>query len=150
MLECISMPLIWLLLLIAFIVLEALTAQMVSLWFIIGAAAALISSLLHAQLWLQVVLFVGISVLVLVTLRPILIKKFGSQKVATNADMVLGKTAVVISDIDNVTGKGRVAVNGLDWAAVSDSGKRIKTGTEVTVQSLSGVTLTVKPLKEKD
>ena len=137
---------IWLAVLVGFILLEALTVQLVSLWFILGAAAAFVVSLLRLPFPGQLGLFLAVSVLTLVVLRPLLAKKVTPKKVPTNADMSIGKIAVVRVPIDNDLEQGRVYVDGLEWAARSKSGEPIEKDTKVLVEAIDGVKLIVKPL----
>lgn len=137
---------LWLAVLVAFILLEALTVQLVSLWFILGAVAAFISSLLRLPFPGQLGLFLAVSVLTLAVLRPILAKKVTPKKVATNADMSIGKTAVVRVSIDNDAEQGRVYVDGLEWAARSHNGDPIEKDAKVRIEAIDGVKLIVRPL----
>lgn len=126
-------------------VVEAGTAALVSLWFVGGALAALIATLFGAALWLQVVLFFGVSILLFCLLRPVLHK---SRSVATNADSNLGKTAVVTQDIDNLAGTGQVKISGVVWTARSAEEEPIAAGSLVTIQSIDGVKVIVKQVEK--
>lgn len=126
-------------------VVEAGTTALVSLWFVGGALAALIATLAGAQLWLQVVLFFGVSLLLFLLLRPVLRR---SRRVATNADSNLGRTAVVTEAIDNVAGTGQVKIGGVAWTARSVDGAPIAAGSLVTIQSIDGVKVIVAQQKE--
>ncbi len=140
---------IWLIALVAFIILEAATVQMVAIWFIAGSVAAFIASLLGVNLTWQVIIFIAVSALSLLLLRPIAKKKLEPKIVATNADMVIGKTAVVIESIDNDEDKGRARVSGVDWTARSYYKTKIKKDTKVTVVAIDGVKLIVVPENEE-
>ena len=138
----------WLIILVGFILLEALTAQLVSLWFIVGSAVAFFSSLVGLPIVWQVVLFIGVSILSLFIIRPMVKDKIAPRTVPTNADMAIGKIAVVAEDIDNELGKGRATLDGLTWTARSFDGSIIKKGTRVRVYSIDGVKLIVENIKE--
>ena len=85
-----TMLILWIALLIAFIVVEAATVQLVTIWFAVGAAAALISELCSAPVWLQWVIFAAVSLVALAVTRP-LVKKFSKKRVQpTNADRYIG------------------------------------------------------------
>ncbi len=134
----------WIVMLVAFVVIEASTAQLLTIWFAVGSLAALISQMLGADIWLQWLIFVAVSAIVVAATRP-LVKKYARPKVQpTNADRCIGQTAVVTEDIDNVAGKGAVKVNGIEWSARSESGKTIKTNETVTVAKIDGVKLIVR------
>ncbi len=134
----------WIVMLVAFIVIEALTAQLVTIWFAVGSVAALVSQMLGAKVWLQWLIFVVVSAIVIVATRP-LVKKLTKQKAQpTNADRYIGQTAVVTERIDNISGKGAVRVNGIEWSARSESGEIIEENLTVTVTRIDGVKLIVK------
>lgn len=112
---------IWLGAVVAFGVLEAATAALVSIWFVGGAAVALLASFLGAALWLQIALFLAVSVGILAAVRP-LMKRANAKTVPTNLDRVIGCTARVTEEIDNEAGTGAVYVEGKTWTARSSDG----------------------------
>lgn len=134
----------WIVALVAFVVIEAITAQLVTIWFAVGSVAALIAEMLGAQVWLQWTIFVAVSAIVLVATRPF-VKKLTKQKVQpTNADRCIGETAVVTERIDNISGKGAVKVNGIEWSARTQSGNTVEPGNTVKVIKIDGVKLIVE------
>lgn len=135
---------LWGALIILFGFFEAVTAQLVSIWFVIGAIAALIAALLGATVPVQVIVFVAVSIIALLITRPIVKKYINPRKERTNADKVIGQDAVVIDDIDNVDGTGQVKVDGKVWSARSVDGAAIPAGSEVLVEKIEGVKLIVK------
>lgn len=135
----------WLVLLIVAIVVEVLTMGLTSIWFAGGALAAILAAILHAPVWLQVVLFFLVSLLLLFFTRPIAVKYFNKDRVKTNVESMVGRQAVVISEIDNIQGIGQVTLSGQEWSARSvDDRVRIPAGSIVNVVSISGVKLIVK------
>lgn len=139
-----SMLIFWVVMLVILIVVEAVTAQMVTIWFAAGAGAALVSEILGAEVWLQWIIFVAVSAITLIATRP-LVKKLTQTKVQpTNADRCIGQTAVVVEDIDNVDGKGLVQVGGITWTARSSDGTVFRKNEQVTVEKIDGVKLIVK------
>ena len=137
----------WLVLMIGFLIMEASTVALVSLWFAFGALSAMIASLLDAELWLQAVLFIGVSALLLASLRQIL-KKFVTPKmVATNADSVIGTVGIVTEEINNIHAKGKIKLAGMEWSARSTSGEIIPAESKVQVDRISGVKVYVTPVK---
>ena len=137
------MWIIWLVLLVASIILEAVSFQLFSIWFALGAMAALIASLLGAGLPLQLVIFVVITGVSLVATRP-LAKKLNSRHTATNADRYVGQPGVVIERIDNVKGTGQVKVMGQVWTARTKDNSEIAKGAHVRTVALEGVKLFVE------
>jgi membrane protein implicated in regulation of membrane protease activity len=135
---------IWVVALILFSVIEAVTVQLVSIWFAAGALAALIADLLGAGVTVQFVVFLAVSIICFIVTRP-LVKKFSTSKIqSTNADRCIGETAVVVEEIDNVNAKGQVKVNGNIWTARSETDEVIAEGEKVTVLKIEGVKLIVK------
>ena len=141
----VNMALVWLVAMVALLVFEAAVPGLVSIWFAIGALAALLSALLNAPLWLQIFWFIFVSFAALWFTRP-LVKKYVNGRVQpTNADVVIGKDAVVFEAIDNVRGTGAVSVDGKQWSARSDAADVcIEAGKVVTVLRIEGVKLIVE------
>ena len=138
---------LWLGLLIAFLVVEASTVTLISLWFAGGALAALIAALLHAPLWLQIVVFFVVSAALLACLRPIVRKHFTPKLTKTNLDAVIGSEGYVIADIDNLSATGTVKLGAMEWTARSVTGEKISTGTLVKVEKIEGVKAFVTPVE---
>ena len=136
---------LWSVLAVGFLVLEGCTVAMVSLWFAIGAAAALVLSLLGAALWLQLLAFLAVSGVLLALLRPMMRKYVKSTK--TNVDSVPGTEGLVTEDIDNVAYQGQVKLGAMTWTARSTSGASIRAGTRVRVDRVEGVKVFVSPVK---
>ena len=140
-----STIILWGALCVGFLVLEGCTVAMVSLWFAIGAAAALVLSLLGAALWLQLLAFLAVSGVLLALLRPMMRKYVKSTK--TNVDSVPGTEGLVTEDIDNVAYQGQVKLGAMTWTARSTSGASIRAGTRVRVDRVEGVKVFVSPVK---
>ena len=139
------MYVLWIILAAMFLALEFGTVALISLWFVVGALAAMAADLLGAALWLQVLIFALISLGMLLLLRPFLRKFVEPHKVSTNVDAVVGKEAVVLEAIDNLAGTGAIKLEGKVWTARSVSGDRIPAGMVVNVQSVEGVKAMVVP-----
>lgn len=140
-----EMTLFWLIAMIALFVIEAATVNLVTLWFAFGALGALITSLLHGQLWLQVVVFIAVTVITLIPTRKLAKKYFSkSHHQATNSDMVIGKDCTVTEEINNLLATGAVKCLGKEWSARSESGEKIAVGETVTAIAIEGVKLIVR------
>ncbi|MBE7002368.1 MAG: NfeD family protein [Ruminococcaceae bacterium] len=139
----------WFALLIVFIGAEAATVNMVSAWFAAGALAALVTALLGGQLWLQITVFLVVSAVCLVLLRPIAKKYFTPKLTRTNVDALAGKTCLCVTDIDNLTGAGQVRLGDVEWSARSTTGEAIPAGTEVKIDRVEGVKVYVTPVTVK-
>ncbi len=138
------MEIMWLAACIIFFAVEAATPALVSIWFGFGALASLIVTALGGQLWLQIAVFLAVSGVALVATRPLAKKYLDKKHEATNSDMVIGKTAVVTEEIDNLAAKGAVNCMGKEWSARTEAQQKIPEGTEVTVLKIEGVKLIVK------
>ena len=135
---------LWLAVLVFFIMVEAGTVTVVSIWFAGGALAAIIASLLGAPFWLELVLFIGVSGVLLAALRPV-VKKYLNPKITkTNIDSVIGAQGIVCERIDNIHSCGRVKLGAMEWAARSVSGETIEEGTQIVVERIEGVKVFVK------
>ena len=135
---------IWIGAIVLFGILEAATAGLTSIWFVCGAVAGLLGAVCGGALWLQITLFLVVSVASLIATRP-LVKRFSQgTAVATNADRVLGGTARVTEAIDNTVPCGAVYIDGKTWSARSENGTVIPQGVLVTVCRMEGVKLFVE------
>ena len=135
---------IWLVLLLLFAGAEAASVGLTSVWFAAGALCALIAALLGAPLWVQIVLFLVVSALCLLAVRPLAKRHLNSKVEATNADRVIGEQAQVTEDIDNISGKGAVVIRGIAWTARSEDGSPLPAGTLVKVLRIEGVKVFVE------
>ncbi len=135
----------WLAVLILAIIIEAISLGLTSIWFAGGALVALAAAILNAPLWLQIILFFAVSLLLLFFTRPIAVKYFNKERIRTNVESLVGRQAIVISEIDNLQGIGQVTVGGQEWSARSyEEDKKLSVGTVVNVVAVSGVKLIVK------
>ena len=137
------MTLMWLVALILFGIAEAATVGLVSIWFAVGTIPALIVSALGGPVWLQVLLFLAVSILMLATLIPI-VRRISAPRARTNADRHIGQTAIVTETIDNLAETGAVKLDGVIWSARSEDGDRIPTGSVITVKRITGVKVFVE------
>ena len=136
----------WLIALIVLLVGEAITIGLTFVWFAVGALGALIVSVLGGALWLQVVVFLALSGVTLALARPVFARFLKTSHAATNADRVIGQTAVVTEQIDNLSGTGQVNVAGQIWSARSAQDVVTPEGTEVRVLKISGVKVIVEAI----
>lgn len=144
-----TMTTFWLIVMVLFLAVEAVTVGLVCIWFAAGSLIALLAAMCGAQLWLQIVVFIIVSAATLYFTRP-LVKRYVNSKVEpTNADMVIGKECRVTETVDNIAGTGAVYVDGKTWTARSENDEVIQAGTLVTAKSIDGVKLIVAaPEKE--
>lgn len=136
----------WLILFIVLLVIEIITLGLTTIWFAGGALTAFVLSMLGVSPVLQWAVFCAASLILLFATRPWAVRYFNNQKKEkTNVDSLIGKTAVVTSEIRNLEGKGEVFVNGLTWTARTEEDSLvIKENTHVTVTAVQGVKLIVE------
>ena len=135
---------VWLILLVAFIVAEAATATLVSVWFCAGAAAALLLSAFVPNVLAQTAVFLVVSLVCLVLMRPLVRKKDAKAAVPTNADRNVGQTAQVIAAVEPAR-PGRARLSGVDWAARCDV--PLAEGQLAEVVAVEGTTLVLRPVE---
>ncbi len=140
---------LWLVLFIVFLLIEAFTLNLVTIWFAVGSLAALAMDLLGFPVTVQIVVMLAVSLLTF-ALFMLVIKprtSIGSRKpVPTNADRIIGKEGLVTETIDPIQGSGLIMVAGQAWSAVSEDGQSILIDSHVQVVALKGVKAVVKPL----
>ena len=138
---------IWLGVMVLFLILEASTVTMVSLWFAGGALAALLVSAIGGGFVWQIGAFIAVSAVLLALLRPLARKHFTPKLTRTNVDSVIGMEGYVTADIDNIAATGTVKLGAMEWTARSATGAKISTGTLVKVEKIEGVKAFVIPVE---
>lgn len=136
---------IWLILFVVLVVFEIATMGLTTIWFAAGALIAFFASLFHVTWWLQFIIFIVVSFIMLIFTRPFAIKYVNRHTTKTNIDSVIGQTGRVIAQIDNAQASGYVVINGLEWAARSADSRVIDIDTMVTVKAIEGVKVIVEP-----
>ena len=142
------MAIFWLVAAVFFLIVEAATPALVSIWFALGAFTALIPAFFGAQLWIQIILFLVVSAVALVATRPLAKKYLDKNHVPTNADMVIGMAGIVTEEIDNLGAHGAVSCQGKEWTARSLDGSIIKKDAKIKVHAIEGVKLIVSPAED--
>ena len=138
---------IWLILMVVFLIAEAATVTMTSLWFAAGALVALVVASLGGPLWLQIAAAVVVSAVMLACLRPIVRKHFTPKLTRTNVDAIIGSQGYVTADIDNMAATGTIKLGAMEWTARSADGSPIPQGTLVKVERIEGVKAFVIPVQ---
>lgn len=139
---------VWLALLVAFLIMEATTVQLICIWFAAGSLAAMVVSLLGGALWLQVLVFFTVSIVLLVLLWPLAKKHFKPKLTPTNADALVGRVCIVTEDIDPLEG-GRVKLGDVTWSARTDADVVISAGRQVKVLKIQGAKVIVEEVKKE-
>ena len=140
---------IWFGIMLVFLILEAACPiHLVSIWFSAGAFVAMIAAALHAEVWLQIVLFLSVSAVLLAALWPFTRKFLKPRLAKTNVDAIVGQRGHVTEDIHNVDATGQVKLGGMYWTARSVSGGEIPKGALVQVERIEGVKVLVSVVEE--
>ncbi len=138
----------WLIIIAVLILIEIITLGLTTIWFAGGALVAFVVSMFIDNLFIEIMVFLLVSIALLYFTRPLVVKYFNPKRVKTNYEGVIGKDALVTIRIDNIKAEGQVIVDGQEWSARSLEGNVIEVGTKVKVQSISGVKLMVTGVKK--
>lgn len=139
-----TMVFVWLVIAVVLGIFEAATVALVSIWFAIGAVAAMVPAYFNVPFWVQILVFILVSALCFVFTRPFFKKIIRVNKQPTNVDRLVGQEGVATDDIENIECRGKVFISGLTWSARSETGELIPQGAVVTVKKIEGATLVVK------
>ena len=145
-----EMTIAWLVLFIAFLVIEFATMALTTIWFAGGSLAAFAFYLMGFSIITQILVFAAVSILLLLLIRPAVRRYYQNNETKTNAESLIGQKAVVVSRIDNLEAEGKVMVNGMEWTAraLEEEGQ-IEKGTVVLIRKIEGVKLIVEPEERK-
>lgn len=135
---------IWLLGIIVLIILESVTYQLVSIWFAVGALGGLIASFFNADFYIQMAVFITVSFISILCLRPLSMKFLKPENVETNAQSLVGKEVLITSDVDNIKGLGEGKSDGKVWTVRSIDNSQIDKGEIAVIEKIEGVKLIVK------
>jgi len=134
----------WLIICLALVLFEIVTMGLTTIWFAAGALAAFIIALFSLPLWLQILVFVVVSLVTLVVTRQLAQKYINSKTTRTNVESMTGKVGKVEERIDNIEASGRVMIEGNSWLARSKNDEVIEEGVVVKVISVEGVKVIVE------
>ena len=143
-----SLAIIWLIVLVVCLVVEISTLGLTSIWFAGGALLALLIAMIAGPLWLQVLVFLVTSIVLLIFTRPIAAKYFNKNREKTNVNSKIGKQAIVTVTIDNLKGEGQIVTEGMEWTARSLDSTIIEEGSVVTIEKIEGIKAVVSIRKE--
>lgn len=142
-----SLTIVWLAIMVVCLLVEISTMGLTTLWFAGGALLAALVSMVGGPLWLQILVFLVASIVLLIFTRPIAMKYFNKNRIKTNVDSIIGKQAIVTEAIDNIKGKGQIVADGMEWTARSVGDVLIEEGSVVTIVEIKGVKAIVKEEK---
>lgn len=143
-----SLSITWVIVLVVCLVVEFSTLGLTSIWFAGGALLSMIIALIGGPLWLQILVFLVASIVLLIFTRPVATKYFNKNRTKTNVDSIAGRQAIVTEKIDNLKGMGQIVTNGMEWTARSLDDSVIEEGAVVTIEKIEGVKAIVKMKKE--
>lgn len=144
-----NLTVLWLILLVVLLIIEVMTMGLTTIWFAGGALLAAIVAGVQGPIWLQVTIFIVVSVVLLVFTRPIAMKYFNKNRAKTNVESMVGKQAIVTEEISNIKAAGHVTVDGMEWTARAEDEKAvIEEGKVVLIKAVNGVKLIVEERKE--
>ncbi len=140
---------IWLIIAGFCFIIEIMTAGFLVFWFAIGALLAMVTSIFVDNIIIQTAVFVISSGLLILATKPF-VEKFVQNKnsIQTNVYSTVGKTGIVIQDIDSINGTGQIKVDGEVWSAIGINQTNIAKGTEVKIDEIKGVKLIVSPIEK--
>lgn len=139
----------WLLIFIVLLVIEIGTMGLTTIWFAGGALAAFIMGIIGFGTGVQIAVFSIVSIVLLVSTRPIALKYFNKERQKTNAESLIGNQALVLEEVDTLHNKGVVEVNGQEWSAKTEEPSGvIAKNTVVTIEGIQGVKLIIKEKEE--
>lgn len=144
--EWITNPVVvWLIILVLLVIIEIFTLGLTTIWFAGGALVAIVVAAAGGPVWLQVLAALIVSAVLLFFTRPVAMKYFNRDREKTNAESLVGRQAIVLSEINNLQGMGQVTINGMEWTArtIAD-GQTIKPGEVVVIRGINGVKLLVE------
>lgn len=140
-----SITLIWTIILVVSVIVEAITIDLVSIWFGVGAICALIAEALGLSLTVQVIVFAVVSIICIIAARPISKKYLRGNTIKTNLDRTIGQHCLVTERI-TADNKGEVKVMGTLWMASSQNNETIEAGEYAEVISIEGAHVVVKKI----
>jgi membrane protein implicated in regulation of membrane protease activity len=141
----------WLILLVVLVAVEAFTLGLTTIWIAGGALVAMLAAMMSAPMPVSLALFFVVSLVLVFFTRPVAVRYFNKDRVRTNAESLVGKQAIVTSEIDNLQAIGQVSVAGQEWSARSwEENGTFPVGAVVRVASINGVKLIVKEIPAEE
>lgn len=140
------LPILWLAVVLVAIVVEAVTNDLVSLWFAVSAFVIMLVSFFWQNLVGELIVFILLTVALVITARPFLKRYLKVNEVKTNVDTVIGRIAIVTAPMEKF-GRGEVKLDAAYWTAITDDNEQINIGDKVEVLAVEGVKLIVKKIK---
>ena len=141
----IALILMWIAVIIVAVIVELMTTDLSSIWAALGAFVAMIVAIFVTTWWIQLVVFIIITLLGLILIKPYIKRYVGRNEIKTNSEALVGKTGIVTDNIEE-DGVGAVRVDGKEWSAVARDTTSISKGAKVEILAIEGVKLIVKEI----
>lgn len=142
------MTIVWIVFIVATVIIELETTDLVTVWFTLGAVGALIAAICGAELWLQIVLFVGIGILALICTRPLAKRMQQKEIIRTNSDKIVGEYGIVTKKI--VPNEiGEIKIESRYWRAISKSNDTFEVDEKVLIEAITGSKVIVSKIEDK-
>ena len=138
-----NMQFVWLGAAVVFIIIEALTMGLTTIWFALGALISMVLAFLNLPLAWQILLFLIVSSILLLFTRPVAVDKLKIGKIKTNAESLVGLQGFIVKAI-SAEEKGQVKVRGQIWTAAAAEDEELQENEKVIVEKIEGVTLYVR------
>ena len=133
------------------LLIEICTLGLTTIWFAAGALLAFLMAVLNLSLWIQAIVFLAVSVLLLVFTRPIMTKHLNAKTTKTNAESLVGGKARVLIPVNNLKSEGQVMVGGMEWSARSTKDEvTFQKDEMVRIAGISGVKLMIERLDKEE
>lgn len=140
----------WSVLFVVLCVVEVATMGLTTIWFAIGALLAVVLAALNVSLWIQVAVFLVVSLVLLFFTRPIALKYFNGRREKTNVESLVGEVVLVKEAINNLQGEGAVLVKGIEWSAKAEQDDLLlAAGQKVRIKEIRGVCAIVAPVEDQ-
>ncbi len=143
------MGVIWITAIVAFVIAEAVTYQLVTIWFAIGALGALLSNVAGAPVPIQGAVFILLSAAALMLVRPLSLRCLRHRSEKTNAANLIGMEVMITETVNNITASGRGKLRGMEWTLRSADNVEIAEGETAVVERIEGVKLIVSRKESK-
>lgn len=138
-----TLLIVWLIAVVVFAVAEIVTFQLVAIWFAVGAVGSMVACSFGAPFWVQLLVFGVVSLILFFLTRPFVKRFIKVKHERTNADRLIGRTAIVTENISNLESRGTVTISGVTWAARSEDGSEIPEGEKAVIRQIEGSKLIV-------
>lgn len=145
------MPLVWLGLFLVALIVEAVSEALLSIWFAAGALVCLgISFIPGCPLWVQIIVFLVVSLIAFLVLRPFFSKILKRKITRTNSDSLVGSQIVILKDGDSLK-PAEASFRGLSWAAIPlKEENKLTRGMIATIVAIDGNKLIVEPVEKEN